>query len=236
MSVNGKDFYDSAWHKWSDMKKFGPASRHIRQLCLKMIKDLDWSSILDVGCGEASFLKYLHEVKPDASFSGADIAQFLVEKNSKSMPFSKFYAIDIENSFLGKKYDLVTAIDIIEHVNDDVKFLGNVHRMTKKYLLICTLMGRMRPIEREVGHVRNYSEGELLHKLDIANFDILSIKRWGFPFYSPFYRNVLQHVPESLNMGEFGLFKRAISQLLYGLFMLNLPGRGDCIIVLAKPK
>ena len=47
--VNG---YDRGWEtEWDDMKKYGPFSRHIRQILGDMIRLWEFKSVLDVGCG-----------------------------------------------------------------------------------------------------------------------------------------------------------------------------------------
>ena len=232
---NDLEFYDSSWEKWQDMKKYGPMSRHTRRLCLEMIKNLNFNSIIDIGCGEASFLKRLQKIKAHVKASGADISEFMIKQNKKLLSEIEFYAMDIEKEPLNKKYDLVTAIEIIEHIKDDEKFLKNICKMTNKYLLICTLLGKMMPWEKKVGHVRNYSENELVDKLNNSGFSVLKIKKWGFPFYSPLYRSILQHTPDNLNIGKFGLFRKIVSQFLYFVFLLSLPNKGDVVLVLAEP-
>lgn len=218
------------------MKKYGPMSLHVRRLCMKIIKKLNFESALDAGCGEGSFLKSLKKRRPEAALSGADISREIVNSAAKTTRGVRLHAIDLATGFIEEKYDLVTAIEVIEHIGDDVQFLKNIHRMTNRYLLVCTLLGRMRDFESGMGHLRNYSEGELTGKLRRAGFGVLLIKKWGFPFYSPIYRNLCQWGPKGVSVGKFGVFKKTISMLLYLLFCLNdISGRGDLILVLARP-
>ena len=58
-NIAGKQFYDFSWSKWTDMKQFGPMSRHVRRLSLSILKRLNFMSVLDAGCGEGSFLNAL---------------------------------------------------------------------------------------------------------------------------------------------------------------------------------
>jgi len=219
-----------------DMKKYGPMSKHTRRLCAEILRELDFKSILDVGCGEGSFLKFLHLLRPHLEINGADISQVAIQQAGISLLNAKFFELDLENNFIQQSFDLVTAIEVIEHIKNDTQFLANMHKMTIKYLLICTLIGKMRPFEKEVGHLRNYSESQLIDKLNAAGFEILSIKKWGFPFYSPIYREILQYAPRDATTGKLGLTRKIISQLIYILFFLNLHNRGDVIFVLARPK
>jgi hypothetical protein len=106
--------------------------------------------------------------------------------------------------------------------------------MTRKYLVVSTPQGRMREFERQFGHVRNYVPGELVHKVESAGFTVLNVVEWGFPFYSPLYRNILDLTNSKGTTGEFGAFRKLTANLIYWLFLLNSSTRGDEIFVLAR--
>ena len=49
--------YDVGWDtKWDDMKRYGPMSRHVRRIIKKLIRPLQFQSVMDVGCGQGSLL------------------------------------------------------------------------------------------------------------------------------------------------------------------------------------
>jgi len=93
----------------------------------------------------------------------------------------------------------------------------------------------MREFEKQVGHVRNYAPGELLRKLEASGFEVVSVVEWGFPFYSPLYREFLELTGSKGTTGEFGHVRKLISRFIYLLFMLNSSRHGDEIFVLARP-
>jgi hypothetical protein len=92
----------------------------------------------------------------------------------------------------------------------------------------------MRRFERKVGHVRNYAPGELVQRLERNGFVVVSTIEWGFPFYSPLYRNFLAITGSKGTTGEFGRLRKLISNSIYQLFKLNSSKRGDEIFILAK--
>ena len=106
--------------------------------------------------------------------------------------------------------------------------------MTGKYLLVSTPQGKMRQFEKEVGHVRNYAPGSLFDKTRMEWIHVYSVIEWGFPFYSPLYRNFLELTGSKGTTGEFGRFRKLIARLIYLMFLLNSSKRGDEIFVLAK--
>ena len=150
------------------------------------------------------------------------------------MPDGDFRVLDVTEASLDTSYDLVICSEVLEHIPNDLIAIRNLKKMTKKYLLVSTPQGRMRGFEKQIGHVRNYASGELVGKIESSGFTIISAVEWGFPFYSPLYRNFLDLGGNNGTSGEFGLFRKFVGRLIYMLFLLNSSKRGDEIFVLAK--
>jgi ubiquinone/menaquinone biosynthesis C-methylase UbiE len=227
--------YDEGWKsKWDDMKTYGPFSRHLRRIIKQIIKPLEFETVLDVGCGQGSFLEELQLEFPCIRPYGIDMSSSAVELARKRVPSGRFCVLDISEKFLDEKWDLVLCSEVLEHIPDDLTVLQNLRKMTGKYLLISTPQGRMREFEKQVGHVRNYASGELVRKIESSGFKILSVVEWGFPFYSPLYRNFLDFTGSRGTTGEFGAFRKCVAELIYLVFLLNSSTRGDEIFVLAE--
>ena len=228
--------YDQGWQsQWDDMKKYGPFSRHTRRLLKNLIRPLKIRSILDVGCGQGSLLTELKMEFPYIEPNGVDISKSAIELAQQRLPNGRFAVLDVARESLDEKYDLVICSEVLEHIPDDDTALRNLRSMTRQYLLISTPQGRMREFEKQVGHVRNYAHGELVRKLESEGFMILSVLEWGFPFYSPLYRDFLEATGSKGTTGKFGAVRKLISQAIYYLFLLNSSRRGDEIFVLARP-
>lgn len=230
------NFYEKGWRKWDDMKRFGPASLHNRRILKKIIAGIFFQTLCDVGCGEGSLILELKKEYPQKKFFGFDLSHQAVSFARKQAPFADFFVADIQKKALNKKFDLLIASEILEHLPSDFDALKNMRKMAKKYLLIYTLIGRMRKFEKKVGHVRNYQEKNLIKKLEKAGFKIKKIVNWGWPFYSPFYRDILQKTPTSATTGQFGFFRKIISRLIFYLFFFNSWQKGDVIAILTEVK
>jgi len=229
--------YDVGWDsKWDDMKKYGPMSRHVRRIIKKLIRPLEFKTVCDVGCGQGSLLLELMEDFPGIEPNGTDISSSAVELANHKVPQGDFFVLDLVTDFVPRKFDLVICSEVVEHIEDDVSAMRNLCRMTGKYLVITTVQGRMRRFEaEEVGHVRNYRRGELAAKLREAGFEVLKTVDWGWPLYSPLYRNFLEMTGSKGTTGEFGTGRKLVATFLYYLFHLNLPVWGDEIFILARP-
>lgn len=229
--------YNAVWTgAWDDMRRYGPMARHSRRLMRRMTDDLNPASILDIGGGEGSLLQALSAAHPNAKMTGTDLAATAVELARQRMPQAEFAVLDVVKDRLPKSFDLVVCADVVEHIDDDQSALNNMAAMTHAggHVVVATLQGRMRNFEKDVGHVRNYIPGELEEKMRRAGLVIDRVIAWGFPFYSPLYRDFLDMTGSKGTTGKFGLVRRLICHGLYTLFLLNRHSRGDYLFVRAR--
>lgn len=228
--------YDDLWAAgWDDTRLYGPMARHSRRIMKDMSKDLSPKTILDVGCGEGSMLKALMDVHPGAAGTGLEVSPQAVALAERVVPTGDFKTCDVSTNTLDQTFDLVVSADVVEHIEDDATAIQNMAAMTAPggRLIISTLQGRMRNFERQVGHVRNYTAGELEEKMKAAGLTVERVVAWGWPFYSPLYRDLLDTVDNKGTMGRFGPMRKLICHLLYALFMLNRSTKGDYLFVRA---
>lgn len=231
--------YEGIWKGvWGDMQKYGPVHRHHRRLFSLMFNKLpknEISTIADIGCGEGSNLYFLKTQFPNAKLFGFDVSNSALEA-AKANVDADFAILDIQKEIPTETFNLVFCSDVVEHLENDVAAIENMKRITNGYALIATVQGRMRKNESSIGHVRNYAYGELKRKIESAGYEVIQIIEWGYPLYSPLFRDIISLFPstEQYSYGAYNTVKKLISHFLYILFLLNRSDKGDVIFVLAK--
>jgi SAM-dependent methyltransferase len=228
--------YDEGWGQWDDMKQYGPMSRHTRRLIWSLIGNLKFRSVLDVGCGQGSPLEEVARRRPGVELAGVDFSPRAVELARERMPNATFSVLDLTQGALDRKFDLIICTDVLEHIPDDRAALRNMRAMCNRWCLVSTIQGRMRDYELHMGHVRNYKRGEVRAKMEEAGFVVRRQIDWGFPLYSPLYREALRWFPPSATTGSFGPGRKLLSQALYYAFMLNASRLGDYVFCLGEVK
>lgn len=230
------DDYDQLWTEtWGDMQRFGPVHRRQREQIVKLISGLDIRTVLDVGCGSGDNLSALAEALSHLQLAGVDISDEALSLAARRVPAADLRILDAQKECLDQRFDLVMAIQVIEHLQDDVAALRNMARMAGEWVLVTTMRGRMRDSERAIGHFRNYSDEELRTKAAAAGLEVVDIFGWGFPLYSPLYRSAVEWLPGGPPAGKIGAGQRALANLLYHLYSLNVPRCGDVVTMLARP-
>ena len=233
--VLGTVSYNDLWHTtWGDMQTLGPVHRHTRDDMLEVISSLDVTSILDVGCGSGENIARLASARK-YSLTGTDISSEALELAQRRLGSGiPLHELDIEHAKLPDTFDLVMSFQVVEHLVDDLAAITNIAAMAEQYVFTSTISGRMRPSERNIGHVRNYSRVELTRKHELAGLEVLWVSGWGFPFYSPLYRTLVEFLPGGPPGGRVGGTGRLVANGLYQLYRLNVRGRGDVISLLAR--
>lgn len=227
--------YNASWEtKWNDMRRFGPTGRHLRRIIVRMIGGLDYASVLDVGCGQGSLLAALMPLRPNARYAGVDFSEKALEVARQRAPSAEFATLDLTEGHLERRFDLVLCTDVVEHIEDDAAAIANLAAMTERYLLVTSLQGRMRPYETLVGHYRNYAHGELQAKIEACGLKVVRTVEWGFPFFSPLYRDLFSATGIKMTQGAYGPFRRLLAETIYRVFSLNAWNRGDYLFVLAE--
>lgn len=235
LSTMSAEWYDQLWQaEWMDYSRYGPTRRHVRTIMLTLIEPLTFHSVVDIGCGEGSMLQEIRQRRPTVQLAGTDVSERALEIARHYVPGAFFTLLDLENQTLPKHYDLTICCEVLEHLQADEVAIANLAAMTRRYLVVVVPQGRMRRFERaDVGHVRNYARADLCAKLERGGFEPLAVVEWGFPFFSPLYRNLLDYIPGDTVKGRMGWKKRLTAELLYHLFLFNSWQRGDKLAILA---
>jgi len=226
MTIDNKAIYDANWQAWLDMKVHGPASRWLRAL-IKMqldgLADRDRiHSVLDVGCGEGTITDYLAAWLPQAKVVGVDFSETGIRcAESRYQRPNLEFRHDISSDELEKSHDLVTAFEVMEHVEDWRSLLARMAASAQQFVLLSFPTGRMRPFEVHVGHFRNFKKGEVETFMRDQGFVSERIRYAGFPFYSPIYRELCNYTDSASNRfstGEYGWRQKLVATVFYTLF------------------
>lgn len=237
MTTSTREKYDELWSgTWGDMQRLGPVHRHQTEELLKLIRKLNVRTVLDVGCGSGDNLAAVAHAMPQLELSGVDVSPGALALAAQRVPGASLGELDVQRENLKKTFDLVMAIQVMEHLADDTAALRNMALMAKQWVIVTSMRGHMRPSEKSIGHFRNYSNGDLRQKAAVAGLEVVDLFGWGFPFYSPLYRTVVEWLPGGPPNGKIGTKQLAFANALYHLYSLNIPRRGDVVIMLARPQ
>src|SRR5678815_84615 len=162
--------------------------RIIRSLVEKICSTLGNSNprILDVGCGTGANLKMLAE---HGRAEGVDISQqavdFCHERGLGSVKLGAAEDLPYEND----SFDLVTSLDVVEHLDDDVAGLREMRRVLRpdgRLLLFVPAFMFLWGVQDDVSnHRRRYTLPSLLKAVEAAGFSVEWSSYANISFFLP---------------------------------------------------
>ncbi len=135
-------------------------------------------SICEVGCGAGQILHYIQEAYPDVDYAGYDISSMAI---SMCQPRDRcqYYNADILET--DDVYDLVLAIDLIEHVEDCYGFLKKLKAHGSKFIfrtpldmaVLPLISGAIMATRDAVGHIHYFCKDTFFAALNDCGYNIL---------------------------------------------------------------
>ena len=221
-----------------------------RALAIELLEDeiggRNSMRVLDVGCGTGAnaiaFARLASTIGIDASMEALHFCQ---NRGLESVALSPVE----ELPFACGAFDIVTALDVLEHTDDDLRSLREIHRVTRTgglALITVPAYGFLWSEHDEaLKHRRRYTAHELRNKLVVTGFEvvrtsyfistlffpILALRIWqGLRKDSTRPKTSIYVLPEWINASLVGLL--ALERKLFQ--RINLPF-GVSIIALARP-
>ena len=195
----------------------------VSALLKKFISNKKDNRILDIGCGTGIVLKMLNEY---GLASGLDISKdalsFCKERGLNSL----FLGSATSLPFPDETFSLVTALDILEHIEDDTLALREIRRVLKKdglaIITIPAFPNLCSSHDISLGHKRRYTFVELEKKVTSTGLKISKINYSNF-FLFPFvfaYRKFKKFVTKSVTISDTGSVPILLNQIfieVYGI-------------------
>jgi len=144
----------------------------------QMLKPYIGRDILEVGSGIGNMTKYFVR---HGRVTASDISPFCLRELQRTYAENDNVSVrtlDISRNHYPEieLYDTIICLNVLEHIDDDVEALRNMHRLLKKNgKLVLYVPANPRlycEIDRGVGHYRRYVERELTGKMKQAGFHV----------------------------------------------------------------
>lgn len=191
-----KEYYSKLWNDNTiGYLSQSSGARWFEYLLGLMLSEMEPDSIIsvaDIGCGVGNKSAYMANYFKQAEVIGYDFSSpgIAAAKRHHKIANLSFSVDDATQSLGHKNFDLITAFDVLEHIDDWSGLMKKLIAMNNKYILISSPVGRMRKYESQIGHVRNFKKNEIENFMVLQGYKATKVFYAGFPFYSPIIRDV----------------------------------------------
>lgn len=136
--------------------------------------------IVDVGCGSGFFLKELTQF---GNAEGIDASSAALRYAGEQLQRVRWGALPDHLPCADEDYDVVTLLDVLEHIQDDAAALVRLRQTLKANgLMVCTVPAfpALWSMQDELGHhYRRYRSYELAQKMESAGFVVRKISYYN---------------------------------------------------------
>lgn len=177
----------------------------VRETIKNLCKSKKIKNICEVGCGVGILSNDLADSLHNSNIEAYDLNSTAIKIAKK---FKKNDSVEFYNENLSrigkKKFDLVFAVEVLEHIKNDIHALKKMGSLMKNNgLLILTVPANKAywtNFDKRSKHFRRYSEKELTKKLISSGFNIVKMKYFGYPLSKFYYFKF--YLPASLKLSS----------------------------------
>ena len=201
---------------------------------IEELKKIKFNSLLDIGCGDGRIVKELHDYFPDKNISGIDISEKAIRLARALNPELNFEAIDIINTDRTKKHNVVTLIEVIEHIPPDQ--LDLFIEKTSNFLLEDGFLLLIAPSKSKIlskKHFQHFSKAHLC-KLLSPHFDIVRVNYLHNP--NRIFKVMMKILYNKWYLLNYQPLLDFIFHYYYKNVFIDKAGRGHRLYVLARKK
>ena len=180
LAVDNDGMAPDAHHRLSRITEesfwFRARNRLIEGLVVRYFPDA--GSVLEIGCGTGHTMQALRRALPSARMAGSDIHSTGLAYTARRVgPAIELLQMDASNIPFDSEFDLICAFDVLEHVDDDRRALGEIARALRPrggILLSVPQHPFLWSSADEIGrHRRRYRRAELADKCRAAGFEVV---------------------------------------------------------------
>ena len=151
------------------------ANRKLKKDILKVLKNLEVKTILDIGCGEGFITREIGKKFPKVKIVAVDPQKKYIKyaKKFHKLKNISFKEGDLDSNSLKKKFDLVILTEVLEHLQNPRQALKKIRKLSNKYILLTVpnepffrlgnlfALKYVKDLGNSPGHLHNWTKNQL---------------------------------------------------------------------------
>lgn len=135
------------------------------------------ANLLEIGCGTGFVLQAVGQRFPQMSLAASDLFVEGLKFAEQRVSGAEFFQLDARRLPFRDHFDVIGLFDVIEHISDDNKVLGEVRKAVRPGGVVVLTVPQHPYLwsahDEQARHQRRYRRGELERKAQDVGFDVL---------------------------------------------------------------
>jgi SAM-dependent methyltransferase len=195
--------------------------------------------VIEIGAGIGQITAHLRDLKAISRLLSVEPSASFASAFRQNYPGQSLVEGTIEDAKREEPWNAILSINVLEHIRDDERELNLYSSyLSKQNGAICLFVPARpeiyAPIDKDFGHHRRYTKGELKKKLEKARFKILRLNYFNSVGYFAWWLNFCFLKKRGFDIGSVRLFDRVIFPVVHGLeSRLCRPPFGQSLLAVA---
>ena len=203
-------------------------------------------NIVEVGAGKGSFSEMLLEIEPD-SLSLVEPSEMFYDlernigANVTGTRISLFHSIfeAASPSITSRaRPDTIIYVNVLEHIEDDSRELEQIrHSLVgggRCLIFVPAMRALFSEFDRDLGHFRRYTKGELENKVRVAGFKILRSRYFDLAGVAPWFVKYRILRSRTLGGGAVSMYDNLVVPIMRQFESFVSPPIGKNILLVAE--
>jgi len=180
--------YEEKYHRLEEAHWWFRARRELIAAMIRKASLPKFAGILEIGCSGGPLMIHLRE-QGYTDIHGIDISSHAIDL-AKSRGVANVQVMDAAKlDFPDQRFDLATASDVLEHIEDDSGALQHWHRVLRPEGRVIIFVPAFQSLfgghDIVNHHFRRYRASQLAAKMRAAGFDVIRTGYWNFGLFFP---------------------------------------------------
>lgn len=179
-------YYDLGKEYWWLKGKYKIIDSFIKLFSKRFIKNSVNINILDYGCGPGNMLDYLSKY---GMVYGIDYSEKAIEFCRLRGYLNTLAEKTLPIKFPNNHFDIITSIDVLEHIEDDSAVIAELFRLLKPGGLLFVTVPAFQILwgahDEIYGHKRRYLKKYIVKKFELNNMIVIKSTYFEFIFFFP---------------------------------------------------
>jgi len=229
--ADGASEWDAHWPKVSAWMQTNPAYKYRQKLiwrALGLPAAPVPARVLDIGCGDGSFLRSVNAFRSDIAIAGLEGSGEGLDLARRALPGAVLEQVDLQSlppMVVDRLRNFVThalCSEVIEHVDRPIDVLATARPLLAPtgVLVVTVPAGPMSAFDRHVGHRKHYTRDMLRAEAEAAGWQVETLWRTGAPFHTLYRLMVVARGEAAVrdSKGQSGSTTAAASGLAFRVF------------------